>query len=59
MKLIIHPGTQTVIDAAECLILDTSLLSADELAVLNEALYADSDEQIVEFASALGLRLAG
>lgn len=59
MKLIIHPGTGTVIDASECLILDTSLLSAADLATFNEALSSDNDQQIVEFAADLGLRLAG
>jgi hypothetical protein len=52
-QLIIHPGTGTVIDRDECLVLDYSQLPERLLDAI--IMYEDVDDQIVALAQKIGV----
>lgn len=54
MKLIIHPGTATIIRADECLVIDSEKLSAEDSAALWSALEEGFDQEVVSIAERVG-----
>jgi len=57
MKLVVHPGTGTIIDADECVFLDTDIdLTEEEHELLTGDDYFD-DIAICDIAEALGKKL--
>lgn len=54
MKLIIHPGTATIIRADECLVIDSEKLNAEDSAALWSALEEGLDQEVVEIAERVG-----
>lgn len=54
MKLIIHPGTATIIRADECLVIDSEKLNAEDSAALWSALEEGLDLDVVELAERVG-----
>jgi len=53
-RLIVHTGTDTILDAAECVIVDTDLLDDHDMARLSGDDYFD-DSVIVEIAERCGV----
>jgi hypothetical protein len=49
-KLVVHLGTGTIIDASECLVIDTEKLSVEQIAVFQFG----SDSEISRLVSEIG-----
>lgn len=54
MKIIVHPGTATIIRADECLVIDSEKLNAEDSAALWSALEEGLDLEVVELAERVG-----
>lgn len=54
MKIIVHPGTGTIIRADECVIVDPEKLNAEDSAALWSALEEGLDQEVVEIAERVG-----
>jgi hypothetical protein len=54
MKIIVHPGTATIIRADECLIVDTETLGREDNDALWSALEEGFDQEVVAIAERLG-----
>lgn len=54
MKIIVHPGTGTIIRADECVIVDTEKLSAEDSAAFWSAMEEGFDQEVVEIAERVG-----
>lgn len=60
MKLIIHEGTGTIIDADDGVFyLNTDTLNDDDRTEIKNGLENDDDDVLVEFAARLGRRITG
>lgn len=60
MKLIIHEGTGTIIDADDGVFyLDTDTLNADERREIRDGLDSDNDDVLVQYAVRLGQHITG
>ena len=54
MKIIVHPGTGTIVNADECLIVELEKLSDDDHRVLLSAIYYEHDDEVVALAQRVG-----
>ena len=54
MKIIVHPGTATIIRADECLVVDSEKLNAEDKAALWSALEEGFDDEVVTLAERVG-----
>lgn len=54
MKIIVHPGTSTIIRADECITVDPEELNAEDSAALWSALEEGLDQEVVEIAERVG-----
>jgi len=54
MKIIVHPGTATIISANECIVVDSEKLSTEDNAALWSALEEGFDQEVVEIAERAG-----
>lgn len=54
MKMIVHPGTGTIIRADECLAVDSEKLSAEDKAAFWSALEEGFDDEFVALAERVG-----
>ena len=54
MKIIVHPGTSTIIRADECVTVDPEELNAEDSAALWSALEEGLDQEVVEIAERVG-----
>lgn len=54
MKLIVHPGTGTIMRADECVAIDSEKLNAEDSAALWSALEEGFDHEVIELAERVG-----
>lgn len=54
MKIIVHPGTGTIISADECLVIDSEKLSTEDHDALLAALEEDDDTEVIAIAARAG-----
>lgn len=54
MKMIIHPGTGTIINAEECILVNTDYMPLADFSVFMQAIDEERNEDIAEMAKRHG-----